>query len=254
MKLFDAHCHLQDERIGNDVDAIIERARTAGVDRMLCCGSSENDWDAVLELAEKYQFVIPALGIHPWYVDGRSKQWLQRLSYCIEKNPHIAIGEIGLDHVISPRNDKEQFTILQQQLTLAREYNRSTSVHCRKAWGSLMNFLRQNPSYGVNMVIHSYSGPVELIDELYDYGIYFSFSGSVTYERNKRGREALKKVPADRLLIETDSPDILPCNCSGTNEPAHLQQIVQTVAAIRGTNAESIAELTYKNGSRLFSG
>ncbi len=252
MLLFDSHCHLQDDRIVDEVATIVDRALAAGVVRMVCCGSTEDDWHTVLALADRFPCIIPALGIHPWYCADRSEQWSKSLEALLERDHRIAVGEIGLDHGLTKGNDIDQMRLFYEQLKLARKLNRPVSIHCRKAWGSLMELFRREPGVAVHSLIHSYSGPVELVGELTRYGASVSFSGSITYEKNKRGREALAAVPPGNLLIETDSPDISPADHSGNNEPATLVRVVQTVAALRGVDVEEIAAVTYTNGDRLF--
>ncbi|MBN1576021.1 MAG: TatD family hydrolase [Chitinispirillaceae bacterium] len=252
MQLFDSHCHLQDERIVENAEAIIGRALAAGVKWMLCCGSAENDWHAVIALAGRFPCIIPALGIHPWYVAERREGWLDRLEALLRNDPRIALGEIGLDHALKERDDGNQINVFYEQLRLARKLGRPASIHCRTAWGSLMELLRRERGIAVNSVIHSYSGPVELVAELVHCGVSISFSGSITYEKNRRGRDALRKVPDDRLLIETDSPDIPPVNHTGSNEPAMLIMVAKAVARLRGACVDEIGAITVANGNHLF--
>ena len=252
MRLFDTHCHLQDERLLPEVDAVVTRAATAGVRYMLCCGSSEDDWGAVIDLAYRYECVIPALGIHPWYIGTLRSGWNERLEHLLRDHPEVAVGEIGLDHALEERNDDEQMEIFYRQLILARQLGRPASIHCRRAWGSLMELLRREPGIARNGVIHSYSGPVELVEELQRHGLLLSFSGSVTYERNRRAREAVVKVNTEHLLFETDSPDIPPDGHEGNNEPRTLVQVVDTVAGLRGVPVEQVAKDAYSVASELF--
>ncbi len=251
MHLFDTHCHLQDDRMACDVGSVISRATDAGVTRMMCCGSSENDWEPVLELSRRFSCVVPALGIHPWYAGKRSGHWRRTLELLLRNDPRIAVGEIGLDHAIAPRDDRDQAELFESQLELARELDRPVSLHCRKAWGDLMGLFRKRPGLAVDAIIHSYGGPAELVDELQRMGVYISFSGSVTFERNLRGRTAAVLVSDERLLVETDSPDIPPFGHSGPNEPAAVVEVAAAIAKLRGTTPEAVASLTFRNGVRL---
>jgi len=251
--LFDTHCHLQDNRLNESLHAVMERAFAAGVTRMLCCGSCEEDWLAVSDLAKTYSCIIPAAGLHPWYIGERTSGWIDTLRTFLESNSLAAIGEIGLDHQISERNDEEQEKVFIAQMDLARELHRPVSVHCRKAWGSLLAFLRKGgPRPAEGVVIHSFGGAADLVPELASFGIHFSFSGSITYDRNRRGREAAAVVPDGLLLVETDSPDIPPQNHEGINEPSTLGKVVSALAEIRKTAIEKIGELTTANAAALF--
>jgi TatD DNase family protein len=253
MHLFDSHCHLQDERIKDRLDGIIARAREAGVTAMLCCGTRESDWDDVAGLSQKYPEIIPAFGLHPWFVKDRSLDWLIRLEATLTEYPQAILGEIGLDHALDERNDGEQAEAFIAQLRLARRLGRPLSIHCRKAWAALLSVLEQQCGLSQGGVIHAYSGPPDLIEPLVAFNASFSFSGSITYDRNKRGCRAAAAVPDARLLMETDTPDIPPQGiASGENEPAYLIKIAGRLAGIRGLSIEAIAELTYANAESLF--
>lgn len=253
MILFDSHCHLQDQRILPDVKEVIARARQAGVLHMLCCGSAESDWEAVRDLAGQYPEIVPAFGLHPWYVAERSGAWLEKLEAILARTPGAAIGEIGLDHALDKRNDGEQALVFLAQLKLSRKLDRPVSIHCRKAWGDMMGILRQQCGTPGGGVLHSYSGPSDLIREIEALNVSVSFSGSITYDRNRRGRAALAEISEGHLLLETDAPDIPPAGVeAGANEPANLVTIAGCVAGLRGRAVEEIAELTTANGLRLF--
>jgi TatD DNase family protein len=253
MQLFDTHCHLQDERILPQAAGIIARAKTAGVTHMLCCGTQESDWDAVAGLAKEHHGIIPAFGLHPWFVKTRSEKWLEHLESLLIAHPESALGEIGLDHSLKTRDDQEQSSVFITQLKLARTLNRPVSIHCRKAWGDMLRILEQQCGLPCGGAIHSYSGALDLIPQLERLNVLFSFSGSITHDRNKRGALAAAAVPDDRLLIETDSPDIPPAGVEqGSNEPAMVMRVAQRLAEIRGMTLERIAALTTTNGIRLF--
>jgi TatD DNase family protein len=252
MRLFDSHCHLQDDRLLPEVDAVLGRAAAAGVIRMVCCGSSEEDWRRVLDLSKRYEAVIPAFGVHPWYVDGCTDGWFERLEQLLQENPTAAVGEIGLDHALEERNDELQLSVFYRQLQLAHRLGRPASIHCRRAWGSLAGLLRREPEIARGCVIHSYSGPAELVEELQRHGLLLSFSGSITHERNRRARKAVVKVAREHLLLETDSPDIPPEGHSGPNEPCTITQVAATVAELRVVPVEQVAEDSFTAGSIFF--
>ena len=251
MRLFDTHCHLQDRRLLPDVDAVVGRSEAAGVAFMVCCGSAEDDWRTVLDLAGRHRTVIPALGIHPWYVGGVRSGWDERLERLLHDHPDAAVGEIGLDHALPERSDDEQMRVFYRQLTLARQLGRPASIHCRRAWGSLMELLRREPEIARGCVIHSYSGPVELVDELQRHGLLLSFSGSVTYEHNSRARKAVSHVAREHLLLETDSPDIPPAGHDGINEPCTIVRVAETVAQLRNISVKQVAEDSF-NAASIF--
>jgi TatD DNase family protein len=253
MRLFDSHCHLQDKRIFNKAGALIEQARDAGVEYLLCCGTRESDWNEVKELSERHPEVVPAFGLHPWFVRERSDEWLQNLEKMLYTTPAAAVGEIGLDHTLDKRNDEEQSTVFMAQLKLARQLNRSVSLHCRKAWGSMMGILEKQCGTPEGGAVHSYSGPPDLVPRLEAMNVSISFSGSITRDRNRRGRASCAAVSERFLLIETDSPDIPPAGVAPeANEPAHCLAIVKKLAELRGTTPERMGAITFKNAVRIY--
>lgn len=252
MHLFDTHTHLQDGRIFAAAADLLIRASHAGIAQLLCCGTQETDWERVVGLAKEHRMVIPALGLHPWYISQRSPQWLTTLEQQLCLHPNMAVGEIGLDFSLSVYNKEDQLAVFRQQLLLARALGRPASIHCRNAWGALMELLRRERGIAANGIIHSYSGPVELISELEQHGLYLSISGSVTHVSHVRVRAAACAISSSRLLIETDSPDISPAGHSGCNEPATLRGTVALLAELRNTTEAAVGNTTYENAGKLF--
>jgi TatD DNase family protein len=257
--MFDTHCHLQDDRISARAGEIVADANRAGVTRMLCCGSSVADWAGVEHIGAAYADggVICAYGVHPFYIksiDTGNDNWTEELSRRLADDTAAAVGEIGLDHAVNPRDDDKQAEIFTRQLKIAERYERPVSIHCRKAFGAMLEILRENGGLKFGGAVHSYSGPPELIDELVELGCHISFSGSILIPNSKRAAASLKKVPKDRLLIETDSPDILPYGATGLfNEPANLLPVLNKAAEILEESPHKIAELTHENGCGLYS-
>lgn len=245
-KLIDIHLHLQDKAFSDDVDVVIERALKNGVKRFVCNGTREKDWLKVQKLAEQYPFIVPCYGIHPWYVKKLSENWLEKLEELLIENKNACIGEIGLDKCIKDKNETAQKDVFRKQLDLAKRLKRPVMIHCVQAWGWLMDILRNESP--LPMLLHSYSGSAEMIKPLLDMGAYFSFSGYALNKNNKKMQESLKKVPLDRLFIETDSPSMLH---SKRNEPANLLLILQGVAELRGETEEELALAIWENSERF---
>lgn len=253
MFLFDSHCHLQDERYGECLPVIIGRACSAGVTRLMCCGAAENDWARVRQIGQAYKQVLPSFGLHPLYLKARSKSWLAKLKSYLLSVPS-GVGEIGLDRQVEPPNEADQESVFIAQLRLARELKRPVTIHCRQAWSRLLEILNQEGGLPFGGALHTYSGSAELVPQFEELGLYISFSGAITRSGSKRAQRALAAVAAERLLIETDSPDILPGGAAGDiNEPANLVIVARAVAALLGKPVEAIAELTGKNAEKLFS-
>jgi TatD DNase family protein len=186
------------------------------------------------------------------YIGRKTAGWLDTLKSFLMSVPS-AIGEIGLDHAVEPRNDKDQEEIFVAQLHLARKLERPVTIHCRKAWGRLLEILRFDGGLRCGGIVHSYSGAPEMIRPLEELGLSISFSGAITRDENKRGRRAITFVMKERLLLETDSPDLTPVGAtSPCNEPANLPLVLREAALLLGKPAGEVAEMTFKNAERLF--
>ena len=253
MKLFDVHTHIQDERMVGQRRQVVERARACGVRYIMICGLHENDWDDVLTMAAEYDALVPALGIHPWFVQGRSRTWAAKLEKMLKASV-AAVGEIGLDRMIAHRDDREQEEVFLKQMDIAADLGRPVNLHCRSAWGRMLELLKHRGGLPHGGVIHSWSGSVEMVREFENLGACISFSGSVTRPDNKKVRKAVQAVSRERLVLETDSPDILPTGLSAPmNEPAFVRAVLETVALLRGEDVEDVAAYTCANAQRIFS-
>ncbi|WP_372795291.1 TatD family hydrolase [Pontiella sp.] len=253
MKLFDAHNHIQDDRLFPDLGNVLQRAADAGVAKMGVKGCCEADWPHVIELYKTCDGIFPSFGLHPWFIKERSGQWLETLENLLVEYPESAVGEIGIDHAIDDRDDADQETVFFQQLELARKLERPVSIHCRRAWGRLIELLDQFGELPRGMLIHCFGGSAEVAAELVKRGGYISFSGSITRPNARKAGPAIRAVPDDRILIETDAPDILPAAAAGPlNEPANVRLVLEKAAALRGISKDALAALTFANAERFF--
>lgn len=264
-RLYDAHNHLQDERLGDRAAELIDACRATGVVRMVVNGACESDWPQVLALAQKYPEVLPSFGYHPWYIRERTPGWLANLKQFLDKIP-CAIGEIGLDRWKSDLPYDGQEEVFLAQLGLAAERNLPASIHCLQAWGRMHELLRAGPVPARGFLLHSYGGPKEMIKPLADLGAHFSFPGYYAHDRKERQRETFRHIPADRLLIETDAPDQRlpdalnrfplsdPATGQPVNHPANLAAVYDFAAELRGVPLEDFAAQVEQNFLRLFGG
>lgn len=253
MRLFDAHNHIQDERLFPELEQVMERARAAGVMRMAVKGCNEPDWPKVAEIVNRYSDTHMAFGLHPWFIGGCSPQWSHTLEELLTTYPQASVGEIGIDHALEERTDDEQERVFLAQLAMVRKYCRPVTIHCRRAWGRLIELLDTFGELPRGMLIHCFGGSAEIVTELVRRGAYVSFSGSITRPNNRKAGPAIRAVPDERILIETDAPDILPSTAEGElNEPANLRFVLAKAAELRGVSEESLAELTFRNAERFF--
>ncbi len=264
-KLIDAHLHLQDEAFSKDIGEVIARAADAGVDRMVCCGTCEDDWPLVMNLARCERRIIPCFGLHPWHIGNRGEAWMSKLRRYLEGTPS-GVGEIGLDKYREDLDERAQEKIFRLQLAVARELDRPVTIHCLRAWDWLMRVLRSEEIPRAGVLLHAFGGPPELVPALADLGAYFSFAGDVLDEKRHRKRRALAAVPPERLLFETDAPDFLPperfcvvrpADAPGgkmRNEPANLRGILRGAAELMGEGEEELALRLRENSRRLWGG
>jgi TatD DNase family protein len=256
MRIFDAHCHLHDERLAPSLEDAMTRARNAGVAGYFNCSATEGGWGEVTRFAETHREVIPAFGLHPWYIPEAGKDWLERLKGFLAR-PQSAVGEIGLDQVVTGNVSMAiQEEVFRMQLALALELDVPANIHCRKAWEPLIRNLRRVWKKGKPFVIHSFSGTTDTIPPLAELGAYFSFSGSLTRSHNTRAHKSIKAVPRDRLLVETDAPDIPPeidhkIDYQTPNEPQNIIRVIEKAAELLGVNIEEIASVTWENACRM---
>lgn len=252
--IYDAHNHLQDERIAH----AREELPKIGLRKCVVNGTCEKDWPQVAALAQRFDWIIPAFGLHPWFTKDRSTGWFDTLQRFLDAHPGACIGEIGLDRWMRDPDIQDQENIFTQQLELAISRNLAVSIHCLKAWGRLNDLLA---AHRARFLIHSYGGAAELIPVFEKLGGYFSISGYFAHERKSAQREAFKLVPIERLLVETDAPDMLgPAelirNEAGekVNDPRNIERVYQFGAALRGMPIEQFAAQIEKNFARLFGG
>ena len=254
MNYWDTHTHLQDISFGPDRGRVVENARKQGVLKLLCCATGPRDWEAVYQLALKYEgFLVPAFGVHPLYLEELVEGWEERLEGYLKKIPS-AVGEIGLDFWVKDAEAEKQVEVFEKQLELAEKYERPVSVHCRKAWDALLKIWKEK-GRKVKIVMHSYSGSADTLKILLKGEVFFSFSGAVTRPGHVKTVKALSAVPHDRILFETDSPDLIPWGCEGTrNEPGFLPLIVHSAASVLQMEEKELALRAFENAERVFHG
>ncbi|GAB2232596.1 hypothetical protein Drorol1_Dr00011638 [Drosera rotundifolia] len=163
-------------------------------------------------MAVDHPSVVPCFGVHPWFIAERTPGWLDTLREHFVSTPSAAVGEIGLDKGSMAKHIDfaDQVDVFRQQLELAKELERPTSVHCVRAFGELFNIMKSVGPFPDGVILHSYMGSAEMVSELAKLGAYFSFSGFLMDMKSQKAKKMLKSVPRDRILLETDAPDALP--------------------------------------------
>lgn len=252
MKVFDTHCHLEDERFEADREQAWGRMRAAGVERCCCVGSDLASSGRCLAFAQAHPGVYAAAGVHPHEAKDAQPDYLAALRALLREEKNVALGEIGLDYYydLSPREMQKR--VLAEQVALALEMDKPVIFHIRDAHGDMVDFFRAC-SRLPSGVIHCFSGSPEIAREYVKMGFYISFAGPLTFKKAPHLWEAAQSVPLQRLLVETDSPYLSPEPLRGRrNEPANVVHVLEKLAALRGLSREEMAEITWENACRLY--
>ena len=251
--LIDSHAHLDDKRFDNDRDKIIKSLKELGIELVINPGADINSSIKAVALAEKYDNIYAAVGVHPHDAKDMDETTIDLLKSFTNREKVVAIGEIGLDYYYdnSPRDiQKKRF---KEQIELAKEVNLPIIIHSRDAAEDTFNILKEAQDGTLKGVLHCYSGSVEMAMEYIKLGFYISLAGPVTFKKAKVPKEVAKAVPIDRLLIETDSPYLTPEPYRGKrNEPAFVRYVAGTIAELRNMSFEELALKTGENTKRLF--
>ena len=247
----DSHAHLDDPDFDADRDAVIERARVAGLHYVLTIGgaSGPDSMAASVPFAEAHEWIWTAAGIHPHEASKAEERHFDELRRLAAHPKFVAIGEIGLDYHYdhSPRDVQQR--VLVRQLELARELKLPVVIHCREAWADLRDVIRSHwRSAGLGGILHCFSGTREDAFELMDAGFLVSFAGNITFKKAENLRAVAREIPLDRLLTETDSPYLAPVPYRGKrNEPAFVVEVTRQLAQLRGLSEEEVGGQVAKN-------
>ena len=251
MNLIDSHCHLDAPEFAADRDAVLSRARAAGVVAQIVPAVTAASFAALAELAAAEPDVHAAFGLHPMYLAEHLPEHLDRVRDRLAGGKAVAVGECGLDYFIDGLDPDRQRMYFAGQVNLAREFELPLVIHARRAVDEVIATLRRIGK--VRGVVHSYSGSDEQAQQLWKLGFCLGIGGPVTFERAQRLRRIVSSMPIEFLLLETDAPDQPDQWHRGQrNEPAHLATIAQTIADLRGVGVDEIAQATSDNARRMF--
>lgn len=261
--LVDSHAHLEGRRYDADREAVIARAREAGVETIVAIGNGEGpaNSDCGILLAEQFPFMYATIGIHPHEAALADQDAYAKMEQLAKRPKVIAWGEIGLDYFYdhSPRDVQQRVFV--QQMELARAARLPIVIHCRpsegseNAWDDCLGLIDEQwaPS-GLGGVLHCFTGNFAQATRGLDMGFLISFAGNVTFPKAQGIRDAAKEVPLDRMLIETDSPYLAPVPHRGQrNEPAYVKEVARQVGELRGLSADEVGDRTTQNFYRFFS-
>lgn len=252
--LVDSHAHLDFKIFNRDREAVLQRAENYGLKLVINAGFNLPSSRESVLLSEKYPMVYVAAGIHPHDAANVPDDYLEELRELAQHPKVVALGEMGLDYYRDRSPRWQQWDVFSRQLQLAREINLPVIIHSRNAHAVTRALLEEEGLPAAGGVMHCFSGDLELAEQMMELGLYISFAGPVTYPRNDVLRQVAANIPVERLLVETDAPFLPPAPWRGKrNEPAYTAFIVEKIAALRGTTAESLGQICLDNARRLFS-
>ena len=252
-ELFDTHTHLHFPDLANELDAVLARARAAGVRGMLTIGTDVETSRAAIAIAAREPDVWASVGIHPHDADGADETALAEIERLAAEPRVVAIGEMGLDYFrnLSPRD--AQARCFDAQLALARRVGKPVVVHCRDAHADTLDALARGDVGRVGGVMHCFSGDTAVARRCLDLGLTISIAGPVTYPNARALPDVVRVVPADRLVVETDCPYLPPQPYRGKrNEPSYVAITAARIAELRGETLDTLGPIMAANARRLF--
>ncbi|OGW44629.1 MAG: hydrolase TatD [Nitrospirae bacterium RBG_16_43_11] len=253
--LIDTHCHLTMPDFEADRSAVIQRAIDAGISHMITIGTDIEDSKRAIALAEGYEFIYAAVGIHPH--DARDITDIENVSDTIKKlaskKKVVALGETGLDYhyMHSPAEIQQEHFRL--EINLAKSLGLPVIVHSREAKEDTLRILKEEKVEVTGGVLHCFSGDMDMAEKALNMGLYISFSGVITFKNAKKMHDIVKAIPLNRILIETDAPFLTPVPHRGKrNEPAYVKYTAEKIADIKGISLEELGKTITDNAARLF--
>lgn len=250
--IFDTHAHYADSAFDDDRDELLKSLTGKGIKYVMLASTDIESSFRNIELAETYDYIYTAVGIHPEDIEGTPENYISVLEGMIKSNPRIkAIGEIGLDYHYEGYNREKQIEIFREQLELSKRIGYPVIVHSRDATEDTMKLLREYKPRGV---MHCFSGSAETAKEIINLGMYISFTGVLTYKNARKAVESLAVIPNDRFMLETDCPYMSPVPLRGKRcDSSMIPYTAEKAGEIKGMTTQEILDITCRNGVKLFS-
>lgn len=260
MKLFDSHAHYNDEKFDQDREEVLQAIFQEGVTKLICAGYSIEASKEALKIANTHQNIYAIVGISPNDIPEQGPEYepilnkqLQQIEELAMNEKVVAIGEIGLDYYWNKENKKEQKLAFQKQIELANKLELPIVIHTREAVYDTLEILKSEITPIKKGIFHCCPLNLDLIREGLKLGFYISFAGPITFKNAKNAQEAIRAVPLERILIETDSPYLAPEPKRGTrNDSRNVKYIAEKIAQVKEITVEEIAKITYENAEKIF--
>lgn len=254
LSLIDTHCHLDFPEFKEERDAVVQRARDAGVKRMITICTHASRFAGVKEVAETYDDVFCSLGVHPHHSgeDGElvETQWLVEQS---KYKKVVGLGETGLDYYYNNSPADVQKESFKRHIRASLETDLPLIVHTRDADADTYEILKREGQGRLRGLLHCFSSGAKLAEQAVEMGFYLSLSGIVTFKKSQELRDIVKNIPLEKILVETDAPFLAPMPHRGrTNEPAYVVHTAAAVAEVKGVSLEELGKITTANALRVF--
>ncbi len=251
--LIDTHCHLDFKDFDEDRDDVIKRAAEEGIKYIINVGSSVEGSERSLALSKKYEFVFASVGIHPHDADTVNKAVIMKMRGMAKDKKVVAIGEVGLDYYRNNSPKEAQRSSFREFIKLAAELNLPLIIHNREAGAESIAILKEEMGDNVRGVMHCFSGDEDFLERCLDSGLYVSFTCNVTFKNAAGLRDIMRKVPIEKMFLETDAPFLAPQVLRGQrNEPSYLKYLVREIALAKGVSGEKVADVTTENAVNFF--
>ena len=254
-KMFiDTHCHLYDKNFIGDIQKVIDDAKAHNVQKLFCVAENVETSSLVVSIANTYENVYAIIGIHPEYADEFTDEQIEKLKEIASDKKVVAIGEIGLDYHYTKENKEKQKYMFCKQIELANALNLPIVIHTRDAIGDTMEiFEKYQDKLKKGGILHCFHESKEILDKVTKMGFHVSYGGAITFKNASNLREIVKSTPLDRILTETDCPNMSPEPYRGTvNEPKNIDLIAQKMSEIKGIDAQSLEKIIEQNTKDLF--
>ena len=248
--LIDSHAHLVSLE---NLPEVLQRAQENNIEKIVSISSDITSTEATISLADEYDYIFATTGLHPHSAKEMCEEVLLGIERFAEKERVVAIGETGLDYFYMNSEKEVQIDSFVKHVRLGNKHNLPVIIHVRDADQDMVDILKKESGADIPGVIHCFTGDYDTAKKYLDLGYYISFSGIVTFKRSEELREAAKRIPVDKILIETDSPYLAPVPHRGKpNEPSYVKYVAETIAEVRGISFDEAAELTKANAEKLF--
>ena len=252
MKWIDTHCHLYSEEFNGDIDELIERANAAGVEKFFLPAIDSSTHEAMLKLEQKSTACIAMIGLHPCYVNAGYEKELMVVKEWLEKRRFAAIGEIGLDYYWSTEFAAQQAIAFDRQMQWALDYNLPIVIHTRNAMQPTIDAVKPFAVKSLRGIFHCFSGNANEAEQIVNMGFYLGIGGILTYKKSSLP-EAIKNIPLDKIVLETDAPYLPPVPYRGKrNESSYIPIIAQKLAEVKNVSLEEVAAVTTLNAEKIF--